>query len=266
MTDVGRDTLRSRWDERYRTFSLDESGCLGAGDRPNRLIYRVKKQALRRLLGSAGFDARRHFRVLDMGCGFGYFAAFYHAEFPAASYTGVDISTRAIDRAKEMLPAGEFYADDIVSWRHPTNVRFDVVQAIEVLQLIVDDGAFEAALGNFERHLADGGVILLPMAFSERKSANEHQRFRPRPYFDRLIETLGLEVVAEKRLYYWLIDGGPTGRIARAIFSRLGPGLLYLVDRIAVAFGIQNHRPNHQLSTAHMLLIRRRQVVGGAAR
>jgi SAM-dependent methyltransferase len=254
----GRKSLREQWNERYATYSVEESGCLGAGPRLASLIYRAQERAIGKALGIAGLTRDSLFRVLDMGCGLGYFAGFYHREFPRASYTGIDISTRAVEFAKTRYPADTFAADDVVTWSGAAGARFDVVQSINVLQLLVDDAEFAAAFGNLSAHLETGGVIVVPMAFSDRGSSNELQRFRTRDFFDRLLAELGLAVVAEIPTFYWLIDGGPTGAVARAIFARSGPYSLYLADRLAFALGLVNRRPEHDLSRARTLLIRRR--------
>jgi SAM-dependent methyltransferase len=257
VTDTPREKLRQGWDERYATFSLDESGCRGAGIRLNQLIYRAKKQALRKALRIAGVGRQSPIRVLDMGCGFGYFAGFYHEEFPRASYVGVDISARAIGHARETMPQHEFFAHDVVSWRHPANARFDVVQAIDVLQLLIDDAAFDQAVENLALHLDDGGTLLLPLMFSDRPPRAAHQRVRSRAYFDTLIGRLGLTVTHELRMYYWLIDGGSQNRVLRAMFAITGPFALYLVDRLALMMGLEHRDPDHVLSGERMLIIRR---------
>lgn len=252
-----REKLRQRWDERYATFSLDESGCLGAGPALNRLIYRAKQQAVRKALRLAQVQSGRAVRVLDMGCGLGYFAALYQREFPRSSYTGVDISERAIGHARESIPHGQFFAHDIVSWRHPGGERFDVVQSVDVLQLLTDDRDFEGALTNMALHLGQGGVMLMPMMFGAGPAHRGHQRVRTRAYFDALLERLGLVVTAEVRMYYWVIDGGSRNRLLRALFARTGAWSLYLVDRLALKLGLENRDPEHALSRQRMLVIRR---------
>lgn len=251
-----RATLSELWDERYATFSLDEAGCFGASRGLNRMIFRAKKHALRKALRHAGVGPDSAFRVLDMACGFGYFGGFYHAEFPRATYAGVDISARAIGRARETLPHDEFFADDIVTWRHPAGRRFDVIQAIDVLQLLTDDAAFDGAVQNLARHLAPGGVLLVPLMFADQPSQDLHHRIRARRYFDALLATLKLTVVEEIRMYYWIVDGGPRNRVARAIFDRLGAHALYAVDRLAMTIGLENRHPALVLSRARMLVIR----------
>jgi SAM-dependent methyltransferase len=255
--DGTRAGLRRHWDDRYRTFSLDESGCLGAGPALSRMIYRAKEASLRKALRRAGVAADRSFHLLDMACGFGYFAGFYADAFPNAFYTGVDISARAIQRARETAtPNAEFFADDVVTWRHPASRRFEVIQAIDVLQLLMDDASFEAAVANLARHLADDGVLLVPIVCADNASDVGHHRIRSRAYVDRVIAALGLLVTDELPVYYWLVDGGPTGRLARALFARAGARALYAVDRLALAVGLENRRPQHVLSRARLLIIR----------
>jgi SAM-dependent methyltransferase len=252
-----RERLREHWDARYAMFSLDESGCLGAGAGLSRMIYRAKEAALRKALQAAGYTSDSRFRVLDMACGFGYFAGFYRAAFPFAAYTGVDLSSRAIARAQESMTDAEFFADDVVTWRHPDHVRFDVIQVIDVLQLLIDDAAFDAAVATLSEHLTEDGVLLIPLVFSDSPPPVSHHRIRSRGHFDRLLDALGLQVTNEAPVYYWLVDGGPTTRLARAVFARTGAGTLYLVDRLALALGLRNRRAAHVLSRARMLTIRR---------
>jgi SAM-dependent methyltransferase len=264
MTHSGRGPLRAHWDARYTQFSLDESGCLGAGAGLSRMIYRAKEAALRKALREIGFTRDRAFRVLDMACGFGYFAGFYKAAFPLTSYTGVDLSGRAIARAQETMTHAEFFADDVVTWRHPAGARFDVIQAIDVLQLLMDDGAFDDAVRTLAAHLADDGALLIPLVFSDTPPGASHHRIRTRAYFDRLIDSLGLQVTADAPMYFWLVDGGPANRIARAIFARTGPRTLYLVDRLALRLRLENSHPDHVLSRARLLTIRRPRRPGAS--
>jgi SAM-dependent methyltransferase len=259
MTHHAREQLRNHWDERYATFSLEESGCLGAGAELSRMIYRAKEAALRKALCAAGFTPDSRFRVLDMACGFGYFAHFYRVHFPLASYTGVDLSGRAIAQARQTIPQAEFFADDVVTWRHPEAARFDVIQAVDVLQLLIDDHAFENAVKTLALHLADDGVLLVPLALSDSPPSASHHRIRSPAYFARLIASLGLCVAREAPMYYWLVDGGPANRVCRAIFARLGAGALYFVDRLALKLGLEDRHPDHVISRARLVTIRRQR-------
>ena len=266
MIHSRREQLRAQWDQRYATFSLEESGCLGSGAALSAMIYRAKEQALAKGLHAAGFGPQRRFRILDMACGFGYFAEFYRANFPSAAYTGVDLSDRAIARAQDTMPHGEFFADDVVTWRHPEGARFDVIQAIDVLQLLMDDSAFEEAMRTLVAHLAEDGVLLIPLALSDAAPIAFHHRIRSREDFMELLDRLGLRVADEAPVDHRLVDGGPANRIGRAIFSWMGAEVLYLVDRIALKLGLENRHPDHVISRARLLTIRRRPGRAGSDR
>ncbi len=222
------------------------------------MIYRAKEEALQKGLRAAGFTRHSRFRVLDMACGFGYVAHFYRVHFPLASYTGVDLSGRAIARARQTTTQAEFFADDAVTWRHPERARFDVIQAIDVLQLLVDDHAFDDAVKTLAVHMADDGVLLVPLALSDAPPSVSHHRIRSRAYVASVIGSLGLCITRESPMYYWLVDGGPANRVGRAIVTRMGARALYFLDRLALKIGLEDGHPDHVISRARLLTIRRR--------
>src|SRR4051794_37838196 len=153
--------LREFWDTRYATFELSESGWLNAVAGLNERIYACKVQALRTAIAAVGLRRDRPWSVLDAGCGQGYFARFYRGAFPAATYVGVDISRRAVDHLRSAIPEFEFHAADLSAWDDPRGRRFDLVQSLEVLHLILDDDAMIRAVASLTRQLAPGGSLLL---------------------------------------------------------------------------------------------------------
>src|SRR5262249_28038421 len=153
--------LRAFWDERYKHFSLSESGWLGAGEGLNDRLYACKTQALTRSLAACGMSDRDRWSVLDAGCGQGYFARFYRCAYPAAAYVGIDISERAVRHLRQTVCGGEFHVADLCEWVDPRGRAFDVVQSFDVLHLILDDEAWMRALASLSGRLADGGVLLV---------------------------------------------------------------------------------------------------------
>src|SRR5690242_756702 len=87
---------REFWDRRYKEFSLSESGWMGAGERYNEYLYECKRQALKRALRQIGVKGSSSLRVLDAGCGQGFFAGLWSTDFPNASYTGVDVCEKVV--------------------------------------------------------------------------------------------------------------------------------------------------------------------------
>ena len=235
--------LRAFWNERYRSFTLSESGWMGAGEALNARIYDCKRQALSRALAARGLDSTGRFSVLDAGCGQGFFARYYRSHFPNASYTGLDISERAIAHLRETLPAVESHAGDLSTWTDPRGRRFDVIQSFEVLHLMLDDAMFEAALGHCAAMLAPRGVMLLTAAMPDETIERAgYLRYRSRRMWTETLERLGLRIADARPMYFWLPGGGPANRYARWLFARLGVGALYAADRAALAVGLRPGR------------------------
>ena len=115
--------LREIWNNRYADFTLSESGWFGAGEPLNDRIYACKRQAIRGAIAALHCDGGPA-SVLDAGCGQGYFARFYRAEFPASRYVGLDISERAIAHLTRAMPDAEFHVADISEWHDPAQRTF----------------------------------------------------------------------------------------------------------------------------------------------
>lgn len=250
--------LREFWNRRYAQFTLSESGWLGAGERLNNRIYECKQQALRSALSSLGLKRDSPSSVLDAGCGQGHFARFYAREYPEASYVGVDISERAVAHLRQTLPTGEFHLGDLCDWNDRRGRRFDIVQSLEVLHLILDDEVVVRALTNLQRHLAPAGSMLLTAAMpSTTIQPSDYLRHRSRSFWDSTLHRLNLRIVAERPMYYWLPDGGPRNKYVRYALTRLGPDALFAIDRAAFALGLPWLRSAGIDCRTHLLTIQR---------
>ena len=250
--------LREFWNRRYSEFSLSESGWLGAGEALNRRTYQCKQQALRRAIDALGLRPRERWSVLDAGCGQGHFARFYAAEYPLVSYVGLDISERAVAHQRHTIPDAEFHEGDLCEWDDPGGRTFDIVQSIEVLHLILDDQALMRALGNLTQRLAPGGALLVTAALPDQTvSRHDYLRYRSRAFWECAIASLGLRVVAERPMYYWLPAGGPANKYLRYALTRAGSGVLYAVDRAAFSLGLAQPASAGIDSRMHLLTLQR---------
>jgi SAM-dependent methyltransferase len=227
--------LREFWNRRYVEFTLSESGFLGAGEGLNDRIYDCKLQALRRALAALGLTRDRRWSVLDAGCGQGHFARFYRTEYPASTYVGLDISERAVTHLRNTLPGSEFHLADLCEWDDPDGRTFDLVQSFEVLHLILDDDAMKRALSNLARRLGPRGALLVTAALPDQTlQRSDYLRYRSRSFWDSAIASLGLRLVSQQQMYYWLPAGGPRNKYLRYALNRLGSGALYAIDRAAL--------------------------------
>jgi len=252
------DRLREFWNRRYSDFTLSESGWLGAGEGLNERIYACKRQALRRSLAALKMTADSNWLVLDAGCGQGHFAQFYRNEYPSASYVGIDISERAVAHLRRSITGAEFHVADLCRWEDPAARSFDVVQSFEVLHLILDDAVVTRALAALASRLKPRGALLITAALPEETVQPGHYlRFRSRSFWESAMATLGLRIVAERPMYYWLPSGGPANKYLRYAMTRLGPGALYAVDRAALALGVPRPASVGIDSRMRLLTIRR---------
>ena len=231
--------LREFWNSRYADFTLSESGWLGAGEALNDRIYACKRQVLRRAIAALGLTREIRWSVLDAGCGQGHFARFYRAEYPASSYVGLDISARAITHLQATIPGAEFHVADLCEWDDPQGRMYDIVQSFEVLHLILDDDAMKRALANLARRLSPRGALLVTAALPEQTvQRSDYLRYRSRAFWNRTIASLGLRLAAERPIYYWLPAGGPRNKYLRYALTRMGPQVLYAIDRAALRLGL----------------------------
>jgi SAM-dependent methyltransferase len=250
--------LRAFWNARYAQFSLSESGWFGAGERLNERIYACKIQALGASLRALGRRPNESFSVLDAGCGQGYFARFYRSAFPAARYVGIDISERAVQHLQSVEPCAEFHVGDLAAWADPAGRRFDVVQSLEVLHLILDDDVFARAIGNLSALIADRGALLVTAALPERTEERAgYLRYRSYGLWSETLRACGLAIVESRPIYYWLPAGGPSNRYWRHLFTRLGVDALYFADRAALSIGLPHPRAIGLDCTMRLLTIRR---------
>jgi SAM-dependent methyltransferase len=260
MTATGSDEARLRefWNKRYASFTLSESGWLGAGEPLNERIYACKRQALGGALASLGLDRRNSWSVLDAGCGQGHFARFYRREFPAASYVGIDISERAVAHLRASIDGAEFHVADLCRWDDPQGRLFDVVQSFEVLHLILDDAMLSRALAALASRMAAKGALLVTAALPDATfQPSDYLRYRSRSFWESTVASLGLRIVAERPMYYWLPSGGPANKYLRYAMNQLGPGALYAVDRAALAMGIPRPKSVGIDSRMRLLTIQR---------
>lgn len=94
--------------------------------------------------------------VLDVGCGQGSLLLGLMEAFPHIRPHGIDVSSRAIERARRRVPQGQFWELDVVHGRPEGVGAFDLVICSEVLEHLVDD---EAAIRNLRR-LTGGHLVV----------------------------------------------------------------------------------------------------------
>ncbi len=179
---------REFWDQRLsEQFDLRGTGETGLSIEYNRACYTLRGEVLDRALAEAHVDPRGR-SVLDVGCGTGFFTAYYLGR--GARVTGIDIAPVSIERLKQRHPGSQFVLADVSEAEIAG--RYDIVNAFDVLYHITDDEAWEKAVTNLARAVEVGGVLLLTDLFAERASAEAHNRIRPFERYEAVLRNNGI--------------------------------------------------------------------------
>jgi SAM-dependent methyltransferase len=104
-------------------------------------------------------EGRQRGRLLDVACGTGRHAA----EFASLGWdvTGVDISQELLEHARVNAPSGHFVLQDMRELAVPGK-PFDAVTCLfDAIGYAIDDDGVLATLIGFERHLAEGGRLVV---------------------------------------------------------------------------------------------------------
>lgn len=237
-------TPKEFWDQRLaEQFDLRGTGETGLSLAFNRACYALRREVLGRALRQAGVDPRGR-DVLDVGCGTGFFTAYYLER--GARVTGVDIAPISVERLRARFPGARFVLADVSEV--DLEGAFDLVNAFDVLYHIVDDARWEAAVRRLGQATRPGGALLFTDTFASVDAIATHNRMRPLAEYRRVLEPLGFtfgrvwptHVVLNRDLGFL------------RFLNRL-PGLLFALDRVLLALGL-----GHDAKVSKLLVTRRR--------
>ena len=235
---------REFWDRRLSEhFDLRGTGETGLPLAYNRACYALREEVLDRALRDHGFDPRDR-TVLDVGCGTGFFTAFYLGR--GARVTGLDIAPTSIERLRQRHPEATFLLGDVSETKPPG--AFDLVNAFDVLYHVVDEGRFDAALANLAGAVAEGGLLLVTDTFERPRAEASHNRMRPLERYRAVLEPRGFRLAAPRPTHFLLNrELGVLRALNRA------PGLLLALDHALLAAGLGRRDP-----AVNKLLVARR--------
>ncbi len=238
---------RDFWEERLTgQFDLRGTGETGLPLAYNRACYRLRAEVLTGCLARAGVTPRGR-RVLDVGCGTGYWTDYYVSR--GADYTGVDLAQVSVDRLAARHPAQRFVRADVSD--HVPGGPYDLVNVFDVLYHVTDDARWEAALGHLAAAVAPGGLLLVTDSFSKLGALAEHNVMRPLARYLAVLGPAGL-VREQLRPTHVLLNRhlGPWR------FLNRWPGSLLALDRALLALGFG------QDAGTNKLLVCRRPIHG----
>ncbi len=181
-------------------LGLQGIGTSGAPPRWQRWLYRGKRRAYLRLLRRSGVDLTGS-RVLDFGCGTGYFEDLWES-LGGTSIAGIDIVPEIIARLQADHPRRRYVCADLSKDASalPDLGRQDLITTIDVLYHIVDDEILIRTLRALCNVLRPGGAFLFTDALREQRTA-DNVRFRSLNQWLQILERLGLEYVDREPVF-----------------------------------------------------------------
>lgn len=101
--------------------------------------------------------------ILDVGSGAGHWVDFYRSVFDARRVVALEFAApaAAVLRSKYARESDVSVAEIDVSGDLELGERFEIVNAVDVLFHVVDDGRWRRAVGNLAQHLAPGGHLVI---------------------------------------------------------------------------------------------------------
>ncbi len=121
-------------------------------------------------------------RVLDAGCGAGFYAEILRSA-GMTNYTGVDIVPTLFDRLRERFPTFRFRVTDL--GERLVEGEFDLILFLDVAQYITDEHRFGFALRNLKLALAPDGLLLISAPLGQYHRRAFYSVVRPLDAFTR---------------------------------------------------------------------------------
>lgn len=242
------------WNSRLREqFSLEGVGWLGMSEPFNRWMYKVRRDVFVREV-TRHIGDMSNMRVLDVGSGTGMYVDLWK-NLGVAEVVGSDFSEVAVDNLRGRFPADEVVQLDITEQDRSTDIynrQFDVVSAMDMLFHIVDDDAYERAIGNLLDLLRPGGLLVFTENFLRGATQHgEHQVSRSVDVIESLLRSSNATPVTRRptfvlmntpidshsrALHFWWRHLGATVRRGPRIANLLG-GAVYGVESCLLRVG-----------------------------
>lgn len=185
---------REYWEGRLRgNFSLSATGHSGFSLGYNRYMYKLKAKKLAQALLRYNINVEGA-RVLDIGCGTGFFVEYYLNK-GAGAVAGLDITDVSVELLSRKFPDCRFYSLDISKSRYPSADKFDIINVFDVLYHIVDDGYFRSAIKNMALCARPGAWLFITDSLRPELGEAQHVRYRGLDNYKDILAEEGIDIV-----------------------------------------------------------------------
>lgn len=229
------------WRERVGAGSdLAVVGHRAMGPAYNGEIYARRIEALELMLVRHARKPLHQLRVLDIGCGSGFYTQFWRSQ-GVHDYVGLDISVRTIEYLAGLYPDYDFVCADVAEPLPGTLAgvdRFDVITVFDVLYHIVDNPRVESAIANIGGMVADNGLLFVMDQLCKRDyQVSRHVIYRARDAYFDIFDQNSLTLKDSELLFHFLVPPITEIRVIdlsiAAVFKIFGC-TLRLNDRLVV--------------------------------
>ena len=224
-------------------------GHRSVGPAYNRQIYERRLEVLDEMLSRHISKPIENLRVLDIGCGNGFYTDFWAAR-GVSDYVGIDISQATIEDLAQRFPDYRFLHQDVTDANTETLAGFgpfDLITVFDVFYHIIDDDRFASAVDFVASAAAPAGTVLvMDNLFERRYQLTRHMLYRDRrEYFD-VFGAQHLELADSELLFHYLIppvSGNVVLDVASAGAFKIGGFVLRLSEALAarVAAALRRH-------------------------
>lgn len=228
------------WQERVGAGAdLAVVGHRAMGPAYNGEIYARRIDALESMLDRHVRKPLPQLRILDVGCGSGFYTRFWQAK-GVRDYVGVDISGRTVEHLGKTYPDYTFVTADVTE-SLPEIVKalgpFDVITVFDVLYHIVDDPRVDGAIDNIAALIASDGQLLIMDQLCKRDyQVSKHVKYRNRDTYLSMFGRRKLVLQDRELLFHFLVPPITGIRVAdflaAAVFKVFGL-LLHVSDGLA---------------------------------
>jgi SAM-dependent methyltransferase len=194
------------WEERLaKGPALDTAGWIGLGLAFNRWMYRIRARvfnaAVRRLLREHRLSPQ-NLRVLDAGAGSGFYVDLWK-DFGVRNISACDFTNAAVQSLSRRYPGMDVRRADVGAQTCAFDPHsFDAISCMDVLFHIVDDTAYERAIGNLSAMLRPGGLLIFSENFLHVGTVRSaHQTSRSLTDISAMVQRAGLRIIRRRPVF-----------------------------------------------------------------
>jgi SAM-dependent methyltransferase len=146
-------------------------------------------------------------RVLDFGCGDGFYSIHFSRLFPGMRFCGCDIAASMIDQAsRQSATEGTDCSFERTDGPIPFEGRFDAIIVVAVFAHVLEDRLLVSILEDMKQHLTLGGrVFLFEATAREIRIASTWQVFPPQ-YYEALFSSHGFISLGHRTISFQFYD------------------------------------------------------------